>query len=201
MILGLKLVNSINQGLYFPTIPILESVPSFETWKLHKWLNSKIVDFYVEINPKSNFQARLVLLSFLRLGNHQSNPYLRSTSSVQNLSSQDQNLRFIHFVWIPSGLSSKLYQGFPFKEQMNSHKCILNLKLHWVTSSTYHSHSLPTSLPPTILLSVPKILLHHSHQKFPSTILNCPSTILHLFAINRRVGFIENRSRKKHIES
>ena len=201
MILGLKLVNSINQGLYFPTIPILESVPSFETWKLHKWLNSKIVDFYVEINPKSNFQARLVLLSFSRLGNHQSNPYLRSTSSVQNLSSQDQNLRFIHFVWIPSGLSSKLYQGFPFKEQMNSHKCILNLKLHWVTSSTYHSHSLPTSLPPTIPLSVPKILLHHSHQKLPSTILNYPSTILHLFAINRRVGFIENRSRKKHIES
>ena len=71
------------------------------------------------------------------LGNHLCDPLLQSTSSIQNLSSQDQNLRFIHLVWIPSRLFSRLYQGFPFKVQMISHKCVLNLKLHWITSSTY----------------------------------------------------------------
>ena len=91
------------------------------------------------------------------LGNHLCDTLLWSTSSVQNLSSQDQNLRFIHLVWILSRLFSRLYQGFPFKVQMNSHKCILNLKLHWVTSSTYHSRLMPTGLQPTIPHSVPNI--------------------------------------------
>ena len=80
------------------------------------------------------------------LGNHLYDPLPRSTNSVQNLISQDQDLRFIYLVWIPLGLFSKLHQGFPFKVKMNSHKCVLNLKLHWATSSTYHSHSVPTSL-------------------------------------------------------
>ena len=113
-------------------------------------------------------------------------PLLQSTSSVQNLSSQDQNLRFIHLVWIPLGLFSRLHQGFPFKVQMNSHKCVLNLKLHWVTSSIYHSCSVPT------------ILIHHSYQKFSIAILNYPSTALRLSAINRKVGFIKKSSRKTH---
>ena len=144
-----------------------------------------------------NFQARLVLLSFSWLGNLQSNPHLQSIDDIQNLSSQDQNLRFIHLVWIPSGLSSRLHQGFPFKEQMNSHKCVLNLKLYWVTTSAYHSCLVPNSLPPTILVRClpfsPKILIRHSH-------LTYPFTILRLSAINRRFGFIEAH-REKHIES
>ena len=115
----------------------------------------------------------------------------------KNLSSQDQNLRFIHLVWIPSGLSSRLHQGFPFKEQMNSHKCVLNLKLHWVATSAYHSRLVPNSLPPTILIRClpfsPKILICNSH-------LTCPSTILHLSAINRRLRFIEAHL-EKHTES
>ena len=40
---------------FFAYIPILESVPSFKTWKLHKWLNSKVVDFCVEVDLKSRF--------------------------------------------------------------------------------------------------------------------------------------------------
>ena len=126
-----------------------------------------------------DFQAKLVLLSFSRLGNHQSNPHLRSIDGVQNLSSQDQSLRFIHLVWIFSGLSSRLHQGFPFKEHMNSHKSALNLKLHWVTTSTYQSYSVPTGLPPTILIPyqsptyhsrlVPTILTKNSHPPFSTT--------------------------------
>ena len=116
-------------------------------------------------------------------------------------------MRFIHLVWIPSRLFSKLYQGFPSKVQMNSHKCVLNLKLHWITSSTYHSRSMPTSLQPTIpvrcLPSLSTIPSHQSHQKFSTDILNYPSTILRLSTINRRAGFIKNPSRikKKHTES
>ena len=90
------------------------------------------------------------LLICFGLGNHLCDTLLRSTNSVQNLSSQDQNLRFIHLIWILSRLFSRLYQGFPSKVQMNSHKCVLNLILHWVTNSTYHSRSMPTSLQPTI---------------------------------------------------
>ena len=153
------------------------------------------------LTKNQDVRAKLVLFRFSHrfwfwnlpicfgLGNHLCDPLLRSTSNLQNLSSQDQNLRFIHLVWIPSRLFSRLHQGFPFKEQMNSHKCVLNLKLHWVTTSAYHSRSVPTSLLPTIPLSVPN---------FRSTILNYPSTILHLSAINRRVGFIKNSSRKTH---
>ena len=128
--------------------------------------------------------AKLVLFRFshrfwlwnplicFRLWNHLCDKLLRSTSSIQNLSSQDQNLRFIHLVWIPLGLFSRLYQGFPSKVQMNSHKCVLNLKLNWVTSSTYHFRSVPTSLQPTIPLSVPNIPTYRSMPtSWESTIL------------------------------
>ena len=126
------------------------------------------------LTKNQDVRAKLVLFRFSHrfwlwnplicfgLGNHLCDTLLWSTSSVQNLSSQDQNLRFIHLVWILSRLFSRLYQGFPFKVQMNSHKCILNLKLHWVTSSTYHSRSVPISLQPTIYLSVLNILTYHS---------------------------------------
>ena len=147
----------------------------------------------LKLTQSHDFQARLVLLSFSRLWNHQSNPHLRSTDDVQNLSSQYQNLRFIHLVWIPLRLSSRLHQGFPFKEQMNFHKCVLNLKLHWVTTSAYHSRSVPIGL--QLLFSFGA---YHSHQKFSSAILNYPSTVLHLSAINRRVKSIENSLRKTH---
>ena len=126
------------------------------------------------LTKNQDVQAKLVLFKFSHrfwlwnplicfgLGNHLCDPLLWSTSSVQNLSSQDQDLRFIHLVRIPSGLFSRLHQGFPFKVQMKSHKCILNLKLHWVTSSTYHSCSVLTSLQPTIPLSVPNIPTYRS---------------------------------------
>ena len=136
-------------------------------------------------------------LIYFGLGNHLCDTLLGSTSSVQNLSSQDQNLRFIHLIW----LFSRLYQGFPSKVQMNSHKCVLNLKLHWVTNSTYHSRSGPTSLQPTILvwcLPFPSTIpSHQSHQKLSTAILDYISTILHLSTINRRAGFIKNSSRRK----
>ena len=41
----------------FAYIPILESVLSFKTWKLHKWLNSKVVDFCVGVDLKSRFSS------------------------------------------------------------------------------------------------------------------------------------------------
>ena len=141
------------------------------------------------------------LLICFGLRNHLCDTLLRSTSSVQNLSSQDQNLRFIHLIWIPSRLFSRLYQGFPSKVQMNSHKCVLNLKLRWVTNSTEHSHSVPTSLQLTILvrcLRFPSTIpSHQSHQKFSTAILDYTSTILRLSTINRRARFIKNSSRKK----
>ena len=165
------------------------------------------------LTKNQDVRAKLVLFRFSHrfwlwnllicfgLGNHLCDTLLWSTSSIQNLSSQDQNLRFIHLVRIPSRLFSILYQGFPSKIQMNSHKCVLNLKLHWITSSTYHSRLMPTSLQPTIpvrcLLFPSTIPSHQSHQKFSTDILNYPSTILHLSTINRRAGFIKNSSRKK----
>ena len=126
------------------------------------------------LTKNQDVQAKLVLFKFSHrfwlwnpficfgLGNHLCDPFLWSTSSVQNLSSQDQDLRFIHLVRIPSGLFSRLHQGFPFKVQMKSHKFILNLKLHWVTSSTYHSRLVLTSLQPTIPLLVPNIPTYRS---------------------------------------
>ena len=85
---------------------------------------------------------------------------------------------------------------------MNSHKCVLNLKLHWVTSSTYHSRLVPTSLQPTILVRclpiLPTIPSHRSHQEFSTAILNYLSTILRISTINGRARFIKNSSRKTH---
>ena len=170
------------------------------------------------LTKNQDVQAKLVLFRFSHkfwlwnpiicfgLGNHLCDPLPWSTNSVQKLSSQDQGLRLIHLVWIPSRLFSRLYQGFPFKVQMNSYKYFLNLKLHWVTTPTYHSHSVPINLQPTIpvrCIPFPSIIpSHQSHQKFLIDILNCPSTILRLSTINRRAEFIKNSSRKKkHTES
>ena len=138
---------------------------------------------YSDFHIDSDFENPLICFG---LRNHLCDLLLQSTSSVQNLSFQDQELRFIHLVWIPSGLFSKHHQGFPFKVQMNSYKCVLNLKLHWVTSSTYHSRLVPT------------VSIYRSHQKFSTAILNYLSTILRLSAINRRAEFIKNLSRKTH---
>ena len=89
----------------------------------------------------------------------------------------------------------------PFEVQINSYKCVLNLKLHWVTNSTYYSRSVPTSLQPTIpvrCLPFPSTIpSHQSHKKFSTAILNCTTTILRLSTINRRAEFIKNSSRKK----
>ena len=136
------------------------------------WTLTKNQDVWAKI-VLFRFSHRLWLwnpLICFWLGNHLCDPLLQSTSSIQNLSSQDQNLRFIHLVWIPSRLSSRLYQGFPFKVQMISHKCVLNLKLHWITSSTYLLiRCLPVSNLPFPFdayrsqpLVSPKILNHHS---------------------------------------
>ena len=77
----------------------------------------------------------------------------------------------------------------------------MNLKLHQVTSSTYHSRLLPTSLQPTIpvrcLLFPSTILIYRSHQKFSTAILKCPSTVLHHSAINRK-GQIHQKLIKKN---
>lgn len=136
------------------------------------------------------------------LGDHQSNPHLWSTDGVQNLSSWHQNLRFIHLIGISLGLFSRLHQGFSFKVQMNSHKCVgtwnyigsliqptilvrcLPVSNLPFSFGAYHSH-LP--FPPTVPT-------YRSHQKFSSTILNYLSTILHLSTINRRARFTKNSS-------
>ena len=132
--------------------------------------NMSYSDFHID----SDFEIHLFVFG---LGNHLSDPLLWSTISVQNLISQYQNLRFIHLVWIPSRLFSKLHQGFPFKIQMNSYKCVLNLKLHWVTTFAYRSRSVPTSLPPTILVPYRSPTYHspfgakQSHPPFSPKIL------------------------------
>ena len=167
------------------------------------WALTKDQDVWAKI-ALFRFSHRFWLWNLLicfGLGNHLCDTLLRSTSRVQNLSSQDQNLRFIHLIWIPSRLFSRLYQGFPSKVQMNSHKCVLNLKLHWVTNSTYHSSfgAKHSRLP----FGAYQSRIHQFHQKFSTAILDCITTILCLSTINRRAGFIKNSSRKKkiHIES
>ena len=78
---------------------------------------------------------------------------------------------------------------------MNSHKYVLNIKLHWVTNSTYHSSfgAKHSRLP----FGAYHSRIYHSHQKFSIAILDYTSTILHLSTINRRAAFIRNSSRKK----
>ena len=135
--------------------------------RIQKFSNSVILWLLVlmwSLTKNQNVRAKFVPFRFLwrfwfwnpficlGLGNHQFDPLLWNIRNFQNSSSWNQNLRFIHLGWVPSRLSFRLHQGFLFKEQMNFHKCVLNLKLHWVTSSTYHSCLVPTSLPPTILI-------------------------------------------------
>ena len=156
----------------FQEIPVLPNFSRrFHFWGLflHSGIrncsNSMILQLLAlmwTLTKNQDVRAKLVLFRVLHgfwlwnplicfgLGNHLCDPLPWSTNNVQKLSSQDQDLRFIHLVWIPSRLFFGLYQGFPFKIQMSSHKCILNLKLHWITSSTYHSRSVSTGLQPTI---------------------------------------------------
>ena len=124
---------------------------------------------------------RLILLNFsstfrfwspfhhLRLGNCKND----SIPSVQNLGPQEQNLRFIHLIGIPTGLFSRFHQDLPFKVQMNSHKCVL--KLHWVISLICYSRSVLTNLRLTIpvrcLPFPPTVPTYRSHLPFPPTIL------------------------------
>ena len=112
---------------------------------------------YSDFHIDSDFENPLICFG---LRNHLCDPLLRSTSSVLKL--PKSRFEIHRLSWIPSGLFSRLHHSFPFKVQMNFHKCILNLKLHWVTSSTYHSRSVPTSLQPTIPLSLLNIPTYHS---------------------------------------
>ena len=98
-------------------------------WRWTLTMNQDVQAKLILFRFSHGFWFRNLLICF-GLGNHICDLLLLSTSSVQNLSSQDQDLRFIHLVWIPSRLFLRLHQGFPFKVQMNSHKCVLKLKLH-----------------------------------------------------------------------
>ena len=87
-------------------------------WRWTLTMNQDVRAELILFRFSHGFWFRNLLICF-GLGNHICNPLLRSTSSVQNLSSQYQDLRFIHLVWIPSRLFPRLHQGFPFKGQMN----------------------------------------------------------------------------------
>ena len=156
--------------------------------RIQNCLNSLILQLLAlmwTLTKKQDVWAKLVPLDFLwrfwfwnmficlGLGNHPSNPLLQSTSSVQNSSSQNQNLRFIYLVWIPFGssrlpfqITDELSQMCPKLEITLGH--IFNLPFPFGTyqSPTYHSYSMLN------------ILIYHSHQKFQSTILICHSSSL-----------------------
>ena len=84
----------------------------------------------------------------------------------KKLSSQDQDLRFIRLVWIPSKLFSRLYQGFLSKYK-------------WALTSVSWTWNYTGSLiQPTILiwcLPVSNLLFpfgaYHFHLSFPATSL------------------------------
>ena len=172
LVFSIVLHKSWPKSQNFQEVPVLPNFSRrFQFWGLflHSGIwncsNSMILQLLAlmwTLTKNQDVQAKLILfrvshgvwlwnpLICFGLGNHLCNPLPRSTNSVQKLSSQDQDFRFIHLVWIPLRLFFRLYQSFPFKIQMNFHKCVLNLKLHWITSSTYHSRSVPTSLQPMI---------------------------------------------------
>ena len=166
---------------FFKYIPILGPISSFEARKLCKRPISKKLTFVQMLTKCQNFWDGPILLNFsstfrfwspfrhLRLGNCKND----SIPSVKNLGPQDQNLRFIHLIGIPSGLFFRLHQDFPFKVQMNSHKCVL--KLHWVISSICYSRLVPTSLQLTIPVQClpfpPTVLTKNSQLPFSTTYL------------------------------
>ena len=152
---------------------------------LHSWIrncsNSMILQLLAlmwTLTKNQDVQAKLVLFKFSHgfwlwnplicfgLGNHLCDPLPRSTNSVQKLSSQNQDLRFIHLVWIPSRLFFRFYQGFPFKIQMNSHI------VSWTWNYT-GSLVQPTILVRCLLVSnLPfPFGAYHSHLPFPATCL------------------------------
>ena len=115
----------------FQEIPVLPNFSRrFHFWGLFLHLriwncsNSVILQLLVlmwTLIKNQDVRAKLVLFRFpcgfwlwnplicFGLGNRLCDPLPQSTNSIQKLSSQDQDLRFIHLVWIPSRLFSKLY--------------------------------------------------------------------------------------------
>ena len=110
----------------FQEVPVLPNFSHrFHFWglflhlRIRNWTNSMILQLLALIWALTKDQdvwAKIALFRFSHgfwlwnplicfgLGNHLCDTLLRSTSRVQNLSSQDQNLRFIHLVWILSRL-------------------------------------------------------------------------------------------------
>ena len=111
----------------FQNGPVL---PNFSRWfrfwglflhlRNQNYSNSMILQLLVvmwTLTKNQDVWAKLVLFRFSHrfwfwnllicfgLGNQLCDPLPRSTSNVQNLSSQDRDLRFIHLVWIPQGYS------------------------------------------------------------------------------------------------
>ena len=86
---------------FFAMIPILGFISSFENPKLLKYYDSTTVALMWTLTKNQDVRAKLVLFRFshrfwLRnplfcfgLGNHLCDTLLRSTSNIQNLSSQD----------------------------------------------------------------------------------------------------------------
>ena len=114
----------------FQEVPILPKfLRRFHFWglflhlRIRNYSNSVILQLLVlmwTLTKNQDVRAKLVLFRFscgfwlwnplicFGLGNHLCDPLPWSTNSIQKLSSQDQDLRFIHLVWIPSRLFSKL---------------------------------------------------------------------------------------------
>ena len=92
---------------FFAKIPILGSISSFENLKFLKQCDFIAIGFDVNFDKESRCPSKacpiqiftqILILESAYLFWTWKPPMLRSTSSVQNLSSQDQDLRFIHLV-------------------------------------------------------------------------------------------------------
>ena len=115
------------------------------------------------------------LLICFRLGNHLCDTLLRSTNRVQNLSSQEQNLRFIHLIWIPSRLFSRLYQNFPSKVQ----RTLTSVSWTWNYTGSLIQPTILVRCLPVFNLPFP-FGAYHSQQPVSPKILNCHSR-LHIY--------------------
>ena len=93
------------------------------------------------LTKNQDVRAKLVLFRFSRgfwlwnslicfgLRNHLCDPLPQSTNSIQKLISQDQDLRFIHLVWIPSRLFSKTLLRLPFQSTNELSQVCLELEI------------------------------------------------------------------------
>ena len=172
----------------FQKVPVLPNFSCrFHFWGLflHSGIrncsNSMILQLLAlmwTLTKNQDVRAKLVLFKFSHwfwlwnllicfgLGNHLCDPLPRNTKSVQKLSSQDQDLRFIHLVWIPSRLFSRLYQRFLSKYK-------------WTLTSVSWTWNYTGSLiQPTILIRCLPVSnlpfsfgAYHSHLPFPATSL------------------------------